>query len=131
MFFRAIGETVVVDSEDISGDAIADAAGLIDFSNFWRVHGSRFPSVTIVAQRYLSLQITSVACESFFSIAGYILPPVRQRMTFQNFRMLALLKANELYLPKSFLLDVEALSARGIFKSTRTVSVAVTAADAE
>lgn len=70
---------------------------------------------------YLCVQITSVFCESFFSFAGKILTPERTSMDINNFRRLAIMKANENYISVDkydFKLSWAALEKSGIVKET-------------
>lgn len=92
---------------------------------FWRdpTNVEKMPILARVAIRYFSIQITTVVCESSFSIAGYIMRPERSSLGEDVFKHLALLKANQRYLPLVLATSWEELDRLGIAKETHVVTV--------
>jgi hypothetical protein len=93
---------------------------------FYCRHEKELPILSELARRYFCVQITSVFCESFFSIAGNILTSQRTSLEASTFTQLAIIKANDAYLPidnLKFVLDWEKLeSSRNIVKRTIDLS---------
>lgn len=95
---------------------------------FYASFHTRFPIFAALARKYLCVLITSVFCESFFSFAGKILSAERTSMGLETFRRLAIMKANDAYIPIAnckFLLDWKLLqSERGIVSEVIDISSA-------
>jgi len=60
--------------------------------NFWRNHELIFPSLALLAKKYLSVQASSAAVERMFSLAGHIFSLKRRRLGIKFFSRLLLLK---------------------------------------
>ena len=63
--------------------------------DFWRTHEKVFPSLALLAKKYLSVQASSAAVERMFSISGHIFSLKRRRLGIKFFSLLVLLKLNE------------------------------------
>lgn len=65
---------------------------------FWKKHEKSFPSLAVLARKYLSVQASSAACERLFSLSGHIFSCKRRKLNIRNFLNLVFLKLNEKYL---------------------------------
>lgn len=65
----------------------------IDPITWWYDKRSEFPTLSIIAHDYLSVQATSVASEQAFSIAGQTISPQRNRLESQTARAILCLKS--------------------------------------
>jgi len=63
---------------------------------FFKANEGRLPILSALARRILCIPITSVTCESFFSITARILTDARTCMSLETFEQLAILKANSI-----------------------------------
>ena len=62
--------------------------------SWWKLQQSRYPSLAILAKRYLSICATSVPSERVFSSAGYICNKVQNQLVPENVNMLVFLAKN-------------------------------------
>jgi hypothetical protein len=63
--------------------------------DFWKTYETRFPALSNLARKYLSIQASSAAVERMFSIAGHIHSLRRRRLGSVFFSDLVFLKLNE------------------------------------
>jgi hypothetical protein len=63
--------------------------------DFWKVHEHQFPTLAILAKKYLSVQASSANVERMFSIAGHIFSVRRRCLGVVFFCALVWLKLNE------------------------------------
>ena len=61
---------------------------------WWKTNEKRFPTLTILARRYLCVPATSVPAERIFSAAGLIITSLRSSLTADNADMLIFLNKN-------------------------------------
>ncbi|GET02691.1 zinc finger BED domain-containing protein RICESLEEPER 2-like [Rhizophagus clarus] len=47
---------------------------------WWKAHKHKFPALAKISRNYLSIQVTSVACEQAFSVAGNTITKTRNRL---------------------------------------------------
>jgi hypothetical protein len=47
---------------------------------WWLAHSTEFPVLSLMANDYLAIQSTSVACEQAFSVAGNTITKTRNRL---------------------------------------------------
>jgi hypothetical protein len=66
-----------------------------NFLDFWKTYETRFPALSNLARKYLSIQASSAAVERMFSIAGHIHSLRRRRLGSVFFSDLVFLKLNE------------------------------------
>jgi len=57
-----------------------------------------FPSLAVLAKKYLSVQASAAACERMFNFSGHIFSCKRRRLNIRNFINLVFLKLNENFL---------------------------------
>lgn len=99
----------VFSSEEMSSDRtttatiqqeIASYVSLVnkatEFQQFWRNHYRQLPRLASLVRRYCILPATSVACESAFSIAGFIQRKQRSSLAPSALRYLMLLRESDL-----------------------------------
>ena len=91
------------DTEDVgtSGNDINDeitkymAESTIDIGenplNWWKKKESKYPRLSVLARKYLSVQASSTASERVFSLMGNILTKKRLRLTSEHFRKIIFL----------------------------------------
>ena len=87
----------LIDSLDVSEENLGEVKR-VDALNFWRTHENVFPSLALLAKKYLSVQASSAAVERMFSIAGHIFSVKRRRLGIKFFCQLLLLKLNEIFI---------------------------------
>ncbi|CAG8684725.1 7054_t:CDS:2 [Cetraspora pellucida] len=47
---------------------------------WWQAHAKEFPTLACIARDFLSIQVTSVACEQAFSVAAHTISHTRNRL---------------------------------------------------
>lgn len=60
--------------------SMPDASMSTDVLEWWAMHQTTFPNLSVMAQQYLSVPATSASAERLFSIAGRVFSDLRQRM---------------------------------------------------
>ena len=70
----------------------------IGFKEFWRANKLRFPYLSKLAIKYLSVPSGTSTVERLFSQSGYINRPHRSKITAKNLEQTVLLKANMKYI---------------------------------
>lgn len=61
---------------------------------WWKSNVCKYPLISLIARRYMSVQATSVASERVFSVAGDILTAKRSQLAAENVNKLVFLKQN-------------------------------------
>ena len=59
---------------------MADAGFDMEPLSWWHTHSTEYPILSKMAQDYLSVQASSVACEQLFSLAGNVVNKKRNRL---------------------------------------------------
>lgn len=65
-----------------------------DLLEWWNFNKNQFPLLANVAKKFLCIPATSVPSERAFSTSGYILSPLRSRLTVDRVNMLSFLHHN-------------------------------------
>ena len=60
---------------------------------WWKEHQSEYPTLSLIAKDYLSIQATSVASEQAFSVAGNTITPTRNKLDPETTRATLCLKS--------------------------------------
>ena len=60
---------------------------------WWKAHQQEYPVLSLLAQDYLPIQATSVACEQAFSVAGHTISRTRNRLHPETARACLCLKS--------------------------------------
>ena len=63
-------------------------------NEWWASHSARFPHVAMAARKVLCAPATSAAVERFFSCAGHVTRPLRNRLAVERVEKLAVLSYN-------------------------------------
>lgn len=63
--------------------------------NWWRDNGNRYPNISKIAKKYLTIPATSVPSERVFSTAGDIITAERSRLSPENASILIFLSENK------------------------------------
>lgn len=63
-------------------------------NEWWASHSARFPHVAMAARKVLCVPATSAAVERFFSCAGHVTRPLRNRLAVERVEKLAVLSYN-------------------------------------
>jgi hypothetical protein len=73
---------------------LIDGKGYFDLVKFIGFNRQSFPFIYRLACCLASMRVNEVACERFFSIAGYVLNPRCTSLKVQHYKVLAILKLN-------------------------------------
>ena len=60
---------------------------------WWKEHQNEYPILSLIAKDYLSIQVTSVAAEQAFSVAGNTITPTRNKLDPETTRATLCLKS--------------------------------------
>lgn len=88
---------------NISGDPVkqevctylSEACEQTDPLKYWKEHCDKYPTLAILAKKYLCIPATSAPVERLFSIAGKVFRPERCRLSDNTFEMLMMIKCNK------------------------------------
>ena len=100
-FFGLMADNTDIEDVGMSGNDISDeitkyrAESTIDVGEnpliWWKKKESKYPRLSVLARKYLSVQASSTASERVFSLMGNILTKKRLRLTSENFRKIIFL----------------------------------------
>ena len=100
-FFGLMADNTDIEDVGMSGNDISDeitkyrAESTIDIGEnpliWWKKKESKYPRLSVLARKYLSVQASSTASERVFSLMGNILTKKRLRLTSENFRKIIFL----------------------------------------